>query len=137
MKAAHRCHNGVLKTLTNNASTDTFAKARVVDQNYFRNGEGGIRTHDGLRHNCLAGSPVQPLLHLSIMAVGVGFEPTMACAITVFKTAAFVHSAIPPMFHSSYYLNVYIIQYLGYFVKLIFSFRLSISVNSQREELPW
>ena len=30
------------------------------------------------------------------MAVGVGFEPTMAFAITVFKTAAFVHSAIPP-----------------------------------------
>lgn len=30
------------------------------------------------------------------MAVGVGFEPTMTCAITVFKTAAFVHSAIPP-----------------------------------------
>ena len=30
-----------------------------------KNGEGGIRTHDDLRHNCLAGSPVQPLLHLS------------------------------------------------------------------------
>ena len=99
MKSKRDCHSGLLKTLTNNSSTDTFAKARVIDQNRFRNGEGGIRTHDGLRHNCLAGSPVQPLLHLSIMAVGVGFEPTMACAITVFKTAAFVHSAIPPMFH--------------------------------------
>ncbi len=64
----------------------------------FKNGEGGIRTHDDLRHNCLAGSPVQPLLHLSryLVAVGVGFEPTVACATTVFKTAAFVHSAIPP-----------------------------------------
>ena len=59
------------------------------------------------------------------MAVGVGFEPTMACAITVFKTAAFVHSAIPPIFHSWYYLTVYIIRYLGYFVKLIFGFQLS------------
>ena len=36
----------------------------------FKNGEGGIRTHDGLRHNCLAGSPVQPLLHLSIYGGG-------------------------------------------------------------------
>ena len=136
MKATHNCYNGLLTTLTTNSSTDTFAKVRVVDQNRFKNGEGGIRTHDGLRHNCLAGSPVQPLLHLSIMAVGVGFEPTMACAITVFKTAAFVHSAIPPMFHSSDYLTVYIIQYLGYFVKLIFSFELSISVTSPRENLP-
>ena len=31
------------------------------------------------------------------MAVGVGFEPTVTCATTVFKTAAFVHSAIPPL----------------------------------------
>ena len=129
MKATHDCHNGLLKTLTNNSSTDTFAKTRVVDQNRFRNGEGGIRTHDGLRHNCLAGSPVQPLLHLSIMAVGVGFEPTMACAITVFKTAAFVHSAIPPMFDSSYYLTLYIIQYLGDFVKLIIQFQFSVGVQ--------
>ena len=30
--------------------------------------------------------------------VGVGFEPTVAYATTVFKTAAFVHSAIPPSF---------------------------------------
>ena len=27
-----------------------------------------------------------------------GFEPPMACAITVFKTAAFDHSATPPSF---------------------------------------
>ena len=26
----------------------------------------------------------------------VGFEPTMDCSIPVFKTGAFVHSAIPP-----------------------------------------
>ena len=30
------------------------------------------------------------------MAVGVGFEPTVTCATTVFKTAAFDLSAIPP-----------------------------------------
>ena len=30
------------------------------------------------------------------MAEGVGFEPTETCASAVFKTAAFVHSAIPP-----------------------------------------
>ncbi len=30
------------------------------------------------------------------MAEGVGFEPTEACASTVFKTAAFGHSATPP-----------------------------------------
>ena len=35
-----------------------------------KNGEGGIRTHDDFRHNCLAGSPVQPLLHLSILCGG-------------------------------------------------------------------
>ena len=63
------------------------------------------------------------------MAVGVGFEPTMARAITVFKTAAFVHSAIPPMFHSSYYLIVYIIRYLPYFVKLIFSYQFQAAAS--------
>ncbi len=30
------------------------------------------------------------------MAVGVGFEPTELLHSTIFKTAAFVHSAIPP-----------------------------------------
>ena len=30
------------------------------------------------------------------MAEGVGFEPTSRCRDTVFKTAAFDHSAIPP-----------------------------------------
>ncbi len=30
------------------------------------------------------------------MAEGVGFEPTSRCRETVFKTAAFDHSAIPP-----------------------------------------
>ena len=30
------------------------------------------------------------------VAEGVGFEPTEACASTVFKTAAFVRSATPP-----------------------------------------
>ena len=31
-----------------------------------------------------------------VKAEGVGFEPTMDCSIPVFKTGAFVHSAIPP-----------------------------------------
>ncbi len=31
------------------------------------------------------------------MAEGVGFEPTSRCRETVFKTAAFDHSAIPPV----------------------------------------
>ena len=30
------------------------------------------------------------------LAEGVGFEPTRACALPVFKTGAFNHSAIPP-----------------------------------------
>ena len=30
------------------------------------------------------------------MAEEVGFEPTVPCGTTVFKTAAFNHSAIPP-----------------------------------------
>ena len=30
------------------------------------------------------------------MAEGVGFEPTVSCPTPVFKTGAFVHSAIPP-----------------------------------------
>ena len=32
----------------------------------------------------------------SILAEEVGFEPTEPCGSTVFKTAAFNHSAIPP-----------------------------------------
>ena len=31
-----------------------------------------------------------------ILAEEVGFEPTVPCGTTVFKTAAFNHSAIPP-----------------------------------------
>jgi hypothetical protein len=31
-----------------------------------------------------------------VKAEEVGFEPTMDCSIPVFKTGAFVHSAIPP-----------------------------------------
>jgi hypothetical protein len=30
------------------------------------------------------------------MAEGAGFEPAVPCGTTVFKTAAFNHSAIPP-----------------------------------------
>ena len=72
--------------------------------------------------NRLAGGPNQPLWHLPkkcrstnaeyeinisysafmlhhssfVKAEGAGFEPTMDCSIPVFKTGAFVHSAIPP-----------------------------------------
>ena len=31
------------------------------------------------------------------MAEGVGFEPTVTCATSVFKTGAFDHSATPPL----------------------------------------
>ena len=31
------------------------------------------------------------------LAEEVGFEPTVPCGTTVFKTAAFNHSAIPPL----------------------------------------
>lgn len=33
------------------------------------------------------------------VAEGVGFEPTIPLGITVFKTAAFNHSAIPPIIY--------------------------------------
>ena len=36
---------------------------------------------------------------LNEMAEEVGFEPTVPCGTTVFKTAAFNHSAIPPQLH--------------------------------------
>ena len=36
------------------------------------------------------------VLGLVILAEEVGFEPTVPCGTTVFKTAAFNHSAIPP-----------------------------------------
>ena len=35
-----------------------------------------------------------------ILAEAVGFEPTVPCGTTVFKTAAFNHSATPP--HAAY-----------------------------------
>jgi|DEB0MinimDraft_10_1074344.scaffolds.fasta_scaffold38078_2 hypothetical protein len=37
-------------------------------------------------------------LFIQIVAVGVGFEPTEPLGSTVFKTAAFDHSASPPIF---------------------------------------
>ena len=37
------------------------------------------------------------------MAVGAGFEPAMPFDITVFKTAAFDHSAIPPNLYLLFY----------------------------------
>ena len=74
-----------------------------------KNGERGIRTPEPLLEvNSLAGSPIRPLLHLSkiesdntwiivsILTDGEGFEPPVSCPTTVFKTAAFDHSAIHP-----------------------------------------
>lgn len=68
-------------------------------------GKDGIRTHErGLPVIRLAGGPNRPLWHLpkielimiSVKAEEEGFEPPLACTSTVFKTVAFVHSAIPP-----------------------------------------
>ncbi len=75
-------------------------------------GEAGIRTLGGAIRplNHLAGGSDQPLRHLpkghsascrmhdmfKYKAEGVGFEPTVTCATTVFKTVAFGHSATPP-----------------------------------------
>ena len=36
------------------------------------------------------------------MAEGVGFEPTRACALPVFKTGAINHSTTPPSFDGEY-----------------------------------
>ena len=54
-------------------------------------------------HTRLAGErlqPARPSLRISyefkMVAEGVGFEPTEVLPSTVFKTAAFDHSAIPP-----------------------------------------
>ena len=38
-------------------------------------------------------------LHIRVLSIGAeeeGFEPPVPCGTTVFKTAAFDHSAIPP-----------------------------------------
>ncbi len=39
------------------------------------------------------------------MAEGVGFEPTVACATTVFKTVTIGHSDTPPNF--KFYIKTY------------------------------
>ena len=64
-------------------------------------------------------------------AVGVGFEPTVAYATTVFKTAAFVHSAIPPSFCI---LLLLIIHYINGFVKKKSQFFLGFPKNMQIPE---
>ena len=51
------------------------------------------------RYNSLAGSPIQPLSHLSnenVLTEKVGFEPTEPLGSTVFKTASFNHSDTSP-----------------------------------------
>ncbi len=56
-------------------------------------------------YNSLAGSPIQPLSHLSkvvnqqISTEKVGFEPTEPCGSIVFKTTSFDHSDTSPTFH--------------------------------------
>jgi hypothetical protein len=48
-------------------------------------------------HTHLAGERLQPTRpSLRIMTEGVGFEPTVPFGTTVFKTASFDHSDIPP-----------------------------------------
>ena len=78
-------------------------------------GERGIRTLDGTfapyslsRRAPSASSAISPKkmftkffyikLRSNFMAEGVGFEPTEVLPSTVFKTAAFDHSAIPPFY---------------------------------------
>ena len=59
-------------------------------------GKRGIRTPGTLLgNNSLAGSPIRPLSHLS-RSEQEGFEPSEPLSSTVFKTAAFNHSAIAP-----------------------------------------
>ena len=45
------------------------------------------------------------LFGVQIMAEGEGFEPPVPCGTTVFKTAAFDHSAIPPRSELSYLME--------------------------------
>ncbi len=42
----------------------------------------------------------------NFLAEGVGFEPTVPLGTAVFKTAAFSHSAIPPVSFISFYFNI-------------------------------
>ena len=76
-------------------------------------GEGGIRTLGSVNYTRLAGEHHRPLGHfsktsksrylpLSIMAEEVGFEPTEPLDSAVFKTAAFDHSATPPIDQKSH-----------------------------------
>ena len=72
----------------------------------------------------LAGERLQPArpslldsnkcISLIFMAEGVGFEPTELLHSTVFKTAAFDHSAIPPntlfyIYHLGNYRSIYLL----------------------------
>jgi hypothetical protein len=42
---------------------------------------------------------MSPVWTYTVMAEEVGFEPTVPFGTTVFKTAAFNHSATPPRFY--------------------------------------
>jgi hypothetical protein len=46
----------------------------------------------------IAYKPVMRFKTLTLLAEGVGFEPTVPFSTTVFKTASFNHSDIPPLF---------------------------------------
>ncbi len=67
-------------------------------------GEGGIRTLDTVRYTRLAGVRLRPTRPPPLSDVGPepaeeqGFEPRVPFDTTVFKTAAFDHSATPPDF---------------------------------------
>ena len=58
-------------------------------------GESRIRTHGPVTVNSFQDCRIRPLCHFSL-AEAVGFEPTDLLQPTVFKTAAFDHSATPP-----------------------------------------
>jgi hypothetical protein len=61
------------------------------------------------------------------MAEEVGFEPTVGCPTTVFKTVALDHSAIPPTIHQHVINFRHALIYKGntlvYAARLIFQFR--------------
>ena len=52
------------------------------------------------------------------MAEGVGFEPTEVLPSTVFKTAAFDHSAIPPCSYEPLYLP-FRLEMVNIFVRVL------------------
>jgi hypothetical protein len=57
------------------------------------------------RSQVIALAPVLAQFRGKIVAEGVGFEPTRACALPVFKTGAINHSTTPPRLTGAIDLN--------------------------------